>query len=356
MNKPRTTNKYLHLVNYLSRQIRNGQLKAGDRLPTFVELQAAFSVTSPTVNRAMIELEQKGLVERRRGSGIYVSAQSKSAPARNWVIGLAGFGFQFGGQSLYWSELLAGIREEAARTGTQILLLDYNSSAGWEKADGFLICDWTNSTTLHYVPHSAPCVSVLVAVEGVASVVANEFEGMRSAVRHLLQLGHTRVAYLHGPRHTNTTQRIAAYDEALRSASIETQAEWKRLLLWEHDHEEDFFRAGRFMMADWLRDNWDQLGCTALLCQNDETALGAIEALREAGLSVPHDVSVVGFDGLAIGEYFSPRLTTVKMPLREIGASAVKLLNSQIETDAVSTRHEILGVRLHANQSATAPK
>ena len=111
--KLRDDAKYLQLVNHFASQIRGGQLRSGDRLPTFVELQELFSVTSPTVNRAMIALEQQGLVERKRGSGVY--ATDYKARQKNAVIGLAGLGFQFGGRSSYWTDLLAGVREEAAR-------------------------------------------------------------------------------------------------------------------------------------------------------------------------------------------------------------------------------------------------
>lgn len=355
MNKQRVSNKYMRLVDHLAAQIRSGRLSIGDRLPTFVELQQAFNVTSPTVNRAMIALEQQGLVERRRGSGIYVAFQSDSVAVHNPVIGLAGWSFQYGGQSLYWMTLLAGVREEAARCGAQILLLDYDSSAGWEKADGLLVCDWTKSRTLSHVPPTLPCVSMMVAAEGISSVVTDDYQGVWDAMQHLLSLGHSRIAYLHGPRHTVTQRRLAAYCDALEAAGIKPQSQWQRLLLWEHNYDEDYFRAGHLMMTQWLQTDWKQAGCTALLCQNDEAGLGAAQALREAGLHLPHDVSLVGFDGLKLGDYISPRLTTVSLPLREIGVLAVQTLNRQIRDDAVTIEHHIIQPRLQVRESTTAP-
>lgn len=239
---PRTDAKYQHLVDHLTAQIRSGGLRAGQRLPTFVELQSAFKVTSPTVNRAMIALEQEGLVERRRGSGVYVLAP-QSAPVRRATIGLAGFGFQFVGQSSYWATLLSGVREEAGESGAQILLLDYESSEGWERADGILICDWSQNGSRRHVPPALPCVSMLVAADGMAGVVADDYRGARDATEYLLQLGRRRIALLHGPVYEGlspTGRRRSGYREALLAQGVTPCPEWERLLLWKHGYYEDW--------------------------------------------------------------------------------------------------------------------
>jgi len=355
---PRADAKYLHLVDHLASRIRSGSLAAGERLPTFIEMQAAFKLTAPTVNRAMIALEQDGLVERRRGSGIYVLAP-QCVPTQHTTIGLAGVGFQFIGQSSYWTTLLRGVRDEAGESGAQILLLDYASPEGWERADGLLMCDWSQTVTRQHVPPSLPCVSVLAAADDLASVVADDYSGSRAATEHLLQLGHRKIAHLHGPIFENRTasyHRRQAYRDAVADAGIQPLAKWERVLLWRHGHEEDFVQAGHETMSRWLHQGWLQTGCTALLCQNDATAVGAAQALRNAGLSVPDDVSLVGFDGCEIGDYFSPRLTTVTVPLREIGAAAMKMLRRQIASDQVSIQHEVLQPELLIRESTAAPR
>jgi len=341
-------------VRHLTSQIQSGHLRVGERLPTFIQLQQQFGMTSPTVNRAMIALEQQGLVERKRGSGVYVSNGKNMKRPRHSIIGLAGFGFQFGGRSSYWTTLLEGIREEAARHEAQIMLLEWNSPVGWEKADGVLICDWSSQFTLRHVPPSLPCVSVMVEVEGMASVVADDYAATLAATRHLLDLGHRRIAFLHGPAKSATARRLGAYRDALREKGIKPLKGWERLLAWEKEPE-NFVRAGEEIMGRWLKDDWNKIGCTALLCQNDATAVGAAAALSGAGIKVPNDVSLVGFDGSEIGEYSSPRLTTVEVPLREIGARAVEILSRQIEADQVSIEHQILPTQLRVRESTTAP-
>jgi DNA-binding LacI/PurR family transcriptional regulator len=97
------------------------------------------------------------------------------------------------------------------------------------------------------------------------------------------------------------------------------------------------------------------------LTHNDETAIGVIGALREAGLQVPEDVSVAGFDGLEIGAYFSPSLTTVEVPLHNIGARAATLLLDQIEKFPASsgvapdTIPSVLPCELQARESTAPP-
>ena len=84
--------------------------------------------------------------------------------------------------------------------------------------------------------------------------------------------------------------------------------------------------AGRVAMSRWLEDGWRESGCTALFAQNDDTAWGAIEALRAAGFRVPDDVSVIGFDGTQSAMFCNPKLTTVEVPLQQMGREAVRLL------------------------------
>jgi len=83
-------------------------------------------------------------------------------------------------------------------------------------------------------------------------------------------------------------------------------------------------------MKSWLAEGWAEAGFTAFLAHNDDTAIGAMEALSEAGYSVPGDVSVIGFDDQPSGQFHRPRLTTVNPQLREIGALAVDMLRQQI--------------------------
>ena len=108
-------------------------------------------------------------------------------------------------------------------------------------------------------------------------------------------------------------------------------------------------------MAAWLKDDWNQLGCTAVMVQNDEAAIGAMEALEAAGKRVPQDVSVVGFDGIDICEYARPRLTSVEVPLQEIGKTATEILLRQLDEKHFEIEHAVLPTGVCVRESTSPP-
>jgi DNA-binding LacI/PurR family transcriptional regulator len=186
-----------------------------------------------------------------------------------------------------------------------------------------------------------------------ASVSADDYAGAKEATEYLLQNGHERIAYLHGRDHTVVPQRIKGYHDALKKAGLKPQRKWLRRLPGKIDYGAQFIEAGHDAMQTWLREDWSALGCTALMAHNDEIAIGAMAALREASIVVPEEVSVIGFDGLQISDYVEPRLTTVEVPLQQIGVRAVEMLRAQIEADAAGGEAEVLPMQLRARESVT---
>lgn len=356
--KKAQTSKYPQLVAELTARIQSGQLAAGQKLPTFVELQQAFSVTPHTVNRAMIALEHSGLIERRRGSGVSV-AHHKKPRSRTNTIGLCGLGFGLGGASSYWLHLLEGVHRGVEDSGAQILLLKDIRGEGWEKVDGVIVSGWADAQYIDQILSTIPLVCLFVTHPQRASVTADEYSGAKAATEHLLELGHRRIAFLHSENSFSIPPRLRGYEDALREAGIAPRQNWRRVLSGKNEVGAQFSAAGRRDLTSWIteggRNNWKKVGCTALLCHNDETAVGALQALKENGLRVPDDVSVVGFDGTDIGEYSSPRLTSVEIPLHQIGKAAVGLLERQIEADEVLVEHKILPTQLRVRESTAAP-
>jgi LacI family transcriptional regulator len=185
------------------------------------------------------------------------------------------------------------------------------------------------------------------------SIVPDDFEGAKMITRHLLELGHTRIGFLFDDcADTITPQRIAGYYAAHQEFGIDVVKEHVRS--FRKAGEEDYREKGEMAMRKWLAEDWRDLGCTALFAQNDPIAIGSINALASAGLRVPQDVSVVGFDGTSLSDFCTPRLTTVKVPLQEIGARAIKVLLEQIHGGVKEPEKIVMPVRLKSGQS-TAP-
>jgi len=352
--------KYAHLVAYCTARIRSGEWKEKDRLPTFVVLQEQFGVTPGTVNRAMIALEHQGLVERKRGSGTFVAAP-QIVPVRKGIIGLCGAGITYQIEpSPYWARLVYGIRGAAQKRGQHVLLLDHRTTEGWEKADGMLISDYSSRFLTNMIPHGLPCVSLLTANEEMSSVYSDDAAGICQSIEHLVGLGHRKISYFHGGN-GELTERVKSYRSALEAADIRVRKSWMRTIspLSKLDNRFDygyqFVETGRENMRTWLRDGWSKLGCTAILAHNDEFAIGIIEALQQAGIRVPEEVSVIGFDGSETAIRSQPSLSTVEVPLEEIGRKGVEMLLQQIEADAISHDDCILPVTLRLRASTTSP-
>jgi len=157
------------------------------------------------------------------------------------------------------------------------------------------------------------------------SISFDNVKAARAALQHLLTLGHRRIGLICGRTDLNdrALQRRIAFEQALRYARIEPDPE----LMFERDFE---FVEGRAAMHRMLQLNEPP---TAVFCANDIQAVGAVAGCRDAGLVVPDDVSIVGFDDLPIAQYVTPKLTTVHVPAQEMGNSAAKGLIAAIKTN-----------------------
>ena len=148
-------------------------------------------------------------------------------------------------------------------------------------------------------------------------VATTDEPGSYDATRHLLQLGHTRIAFIQGPSdHLASWDRLRGYQRALREHGIEPDP----LLL----------RCGDWSFETGLTCTRQLLSlpgrATAIVCSGDQIAAGAIHAVREIGLDCPADVSVTGFNDIELAQQMWPPLTTIRQPVNEIATAAMTLL------------------------------
>jgi DNA-binding LacI/PurR family transcriptional regulator len=141
--------------------------------------------------------------------------------------------------------------------------------------------------------------------------------GGRSATEHLIQKGHRRISYVARPADLGSnSQRLAGYEDALNEAGIPVDPS---LVVETHGH----FSGGRQALPQLLSIVEP---ATAAFCYNDMTAIGLISAAREAGLELPQDLAVVGFDDIPFASYVYPALTTIAQPTSEMGRRATEML------------------------------
>jgi len=156
------------------------------------------------------------------------------------------------------------------------------------------------------------------------SVVPDDEYGASLAVRHLIGLGHKRIAYINGPENWhNAKKRFTGYQAELAAYQLEFDSAIVQPGDWEF---EGGYQAAKNLLS------LDQPP-TAIFSANDLMALGAIYAIQDAGLSVPKDIAVVGYDNRDFTKIFRPRITTVIMPVYEMGWTAAELLLKKIVED-----------------------
>jgi LacI family transcriptional regulator len=182
---------------------------------------------------------------------------------------------------------------------------------------------------------------------GLASVVSDDRDGMRQAVAHLAALGHRRLAHLGGPNDLSTgVHRHEGFVEGMQAAGLPV------------DPALVVFGTG-FTEAEGMRLCRELLsrgaGFTAALAANDLLALGCIDALREAGLDCPRDVSVVGFNDMDWSARVWPPLTTVRVPHHELGMAAADLLLERLGDPQAEVRHVVMPVELVVRGSTAEP-
>ena len=190
-----------------------------------------------------------------------------------------------------------------------------------KQVDGVLLCSPRMSNSLiEQVSREVPVVVINRQVTGLPCVMMDVGQGARSAIEHLLGLGHRRIALLGGPRGSWTAR------EMRRAASAAARGGGAELTLLGPNQPTETGGGG---LADQVRRS----GVTAVLAYNDLMAIGLIEGLDALGLRVPQDVSVVGVDDIALSRLTRPKLTTVATPTAAAGRTAVDML-LQLDSDA----------------------
>ena len=211
--------------------------------------------------------------------------------------------------------------------------------------DGLVVVQAGRAGREHLIlPPSLPvAVSDSTLVDYYPSASADQVGGVRHAVKHLLELGHRTVHHVCGPEDSQSSLiRKATWSRTLQEAGVPVPEAVPGG--WE---AADGYEAGLRLAAD--------PEVTAVFCANDELALGLIRAMHEQDRRVPRDVSVVGFDGLAVGEYSFPPLTTVRQDFKRHGREMVSLVLEQADGAVLDNRSVIIPTELLVRGSTAPP-
>ena len=204
------------------------------------------------------------------------------------------------------------------------LLENYTSLLLQRGVEGFITIDLN-------LPHRLALPTVALAGHrhhpGVTNIVLDHRKAAWFALRHLSELGHRRIAFMRGnPASSDSVDRWEAICEVAREFNIQMDPQLTVQIETQESSPELGYPYAKKLLAR-------NQPFTALFAYNDISAIGAIRAIREAGLQVPSDVSVVGFDDIEGAAFHNPSLTTVRQPLRQMGEVAAKTLLARIENE-----------------------
>lgn len=186
-----------------------------------------------------------------------------------------------------------------------------------------------------------------VASLDVVSVGVDERAAGELATRHLIELGHTRIGFIAGPAYARPTRdKAAGRADALAAAGIRVD-ELVAYAPWGVE-------GGRVAMRDLLRLGRRRKP-TAVICSSDLMAIGALREAQTAGIHVPDDLSIVGFDGIGATEWTQPPLTTLSQPVTQIATSAVEALVNLISHPTESPQHLVFRPELVLRGSTAPP-
>lgn len=233
--------------------------------------------------------------------------------------------------SPYFAPMLQGIESVVEPMGFHLMVSSGHARVEPERRAVDLLCQRRSDALILHVelmsdddllalskgPTPLVIIGRLVAELAERSVYLDNERGGLLATRHLLERGHRRIAHIAGSLALHDSrERLTGYRRALEEAGLAYDA---RFVVEGDYQEESGKRATQRLLGRGL-------GFTAIFVGNDQMAVGALLALREAGLSVPHDVSIIGYDDVFIARYLHPGLSTIRQPLRDMGRAAARLV------------------------------
>ncbi|RUS47500.1 LacI family DNA-binding transcriptional regulator [Cohnella sp. AR92] len=372
---------YQNIIDHFTALADEGKLKPGDRIPTEQEIAEQFGVSRITVIRALKDLEYRGMLVRikRKGSFIredYVNggAITVEVPVKERLPIIAvvlPFGEEYG------LDILQGVEQFCASQGYYVTYHNTGYSLKREREvllkfledniSGAIVYPCASDQNIEIfgslMIHKFPFVLIDRTIEGldVPCVVSNNFQGGQLITQHLLQLGHSRIAFVCArlKEAVSVMERYRGYCKSLIDAGIMPRSEWLIEDEEESAAEYDDSPDGQLKLAmerlERVLNRKEKV--TAAIAINDKSAMYMLKAAQEMGVKVPHELSIVGFDNLSFAGMLDVSLTTIEQKFtlqgREAAAMVLRLCGE--ENPFRETKKVTLPTELIVRKSSDRP-
>jgi LacI family transcriptional regulator len=330
---------YQEVREYVLKQIQDGIWKPGDHLPSEVALAATLEVHRLTVNRVMRELSQAGQVKRLRGVGTIVAFEKESENPvdtlrtfRNGLVGLvAGHSFNPRTNPFY-GEIFEGLRKELQSKGFFLTpmgdiaeFLELLAGPHGKEVEGSLSAlailgpiDLKTRPLLEAFNLPVVVVGVSEYLGPLPSIASDDAKDSAMLTDKIFAAGRRKVVHVNAVGCSRLQSRLEGFLSASEAAGYPVPFRY----ILEADGLE--IEDGRIAMQQFLET---KLPFDAVFGGNDNLAWGAMQALQESGISVPEDVSVVGFDGINLPSRLTKKLSTMRVPRFKMGQLAARTLS-----------------------------
>ena len=239
----------------------------------------------------------------------------------------------------YFSPVLQSFKQEAERRGYDITFITHNmghSKMTYRNVDGVcIVCShFDDGEVLQLVSSSLPLVTIDHVFNNRACIQSENRQGVEALTRHILSMGHKKIAFVYGAEDTVSDIRLTTFLRTMNEAGLSVP--------------DDYLVASPYHDPASTREATAQLLAladrpTCILMPDDYSALGGMDAIRAAGLRIPEDISITGYDGVAMIQMCQPQLTTVEQDVSRIGREAARKLVHLIEQPR-TTLPEIISV------------
>lgn len=334
---------------------------SGRRAPTIIDVARRAGVSKSVVSRVMrgetavSETSRVAVTAAAAHLGYRANAVARSlVERRTHNVGVVVSDLH----NIFFAEVLDGLYAAAAGLGYRAFITTGNRDAAAEqraleqllelRADGVVLAG--SRLPAEAIARAARSVPVAVVgsvlrLPGVDFVVDDDVKGAELAVEHLAGLGHRAIALVDGGSGAGAAERRAGYVAAMKRAGLGAEVQVE---------PGDFTESGGYEAARRLLGH--RRRPTAIFASNDLSAVGALDAVNEAGLDVPGDVSLMGYDNTALASLRHISLTTIHQPRTEIGEIALKAVVRRIESPGSRARRHVLAPKLVVRETTAAPR
>lgn len=317
------------------------------------DISVRCGVSVATVSKALnghkdvSEATKERLIKAAKEMGYFPNSQARALKTnRTYNLGVmfldeAGSGLTHE----FFARLLNSFKIEAESAGYDITFINRDMGSRkmttyehckYRNVDGVIIActDFSSSDVYEVINGDIPVVTIDHTFEMRSSVLSNNEQGIEELVDYAYSMGHKKIAYIQGNRSAVAEKRLKGFLQSMSSKGLEIKSDW--IVTAEYHNPELTYKYTRQLL-----EGSDKPSC--IFMPDDYSAIGGYNAIKDMGLKIGKDISVVGYDGIAYATLVSPKLTTYAQDTEKIGVAAAKKLVALIE-EPQSTFHEVITI------------